>query len=84
MTIYRCWNPDTGDMDDGRDFKDEGPELAATEFARWYDARSCEYGYATAGGEVALAVDGVEIGRYRVTGEQDIVYMARVVKGART
>lgn len=84
MTIYRCWNPDTGDMEDGRDFEDSAAEYAAEEFARWYDARSCEYGYATAGGEVAVAVDGVEIARCRVTGEQHIVYRARAVKGERT
>ena len=84
MNTYRCWNPDTGDMEDGKDFNYPDAAWAATDFARWYDAKSCEYGYATNGGDVAVAVDGVEIGRYRVTGEQDIVYMARVVKGART
>lgn len=84
MSTYRCWNPDTEDMEDGKDFDVGCPEYAATDFARMYDQRSCEYDYATNGGEVAVAVDGVEIGRYRVTGEQDIVYSARAAQGGET
>ena len=81
MNTYRCWNPDTGDADDGKDVRASDSEHAAITFARWYDSASADYGYATNGGTVAVALDGVEIERWAVTGEQDIVYSARAAQG---
>ena len=81
MIRYRCWDPDTGEYEDGRDIVAVDPEYAAIKFARLYDQRSADYGYAKDGGEVAVAFEGVEIARFRVTGEQDIVYTARQIPG---
>jgi len=81
IRMWRCWNPDTGDADDGKSVEAFDAELAATTFARWYDAKSADYIYANDGGIVAVACDGVEIGRYRVTGEREIVYTARAAQG---
>ena len=76
---YRCWNPDTGDADDGRDVIGVDVEDAAETFARWYDAKSADYIYATDGGLVAVRLDHTtEVFTLRVTGEQCISYRARV------
>lgn len=81
MNLYQCWNPDTGDAEDAKEVWASDPDAAAIAFARWYDAKSADYVYATNGGIVLVTRGGSEVGRYRVTGEQDIVYSARAAQG---
>jgi hypothetical protein len=59
---FRCWIPDNGDEEDGKDIDSYDAQSAACEYVRWYKSKSCEYPVAS-GGEADVCVrskDGVE------------------------
>lgn len=81
MPVYRCWNPEHGDEDDGWDVDAPAADRAVRRFAEWYDTKSSEYPYANNGGTVCVRLSNGLVARYTVTGERSITYYSRLVDG---
>ena len=79
---YQVWCPEKGDTEaDGRTFEAFDPELAAVDWADWYDDWSADY--TIVGGTDAtvwVRDEKGEILHFTVSGRMERAYRSRVVR----
>jgi hypothetical protein len=81
MTKFRCWIPDNGGREDGKDIEAYDASGAAVMFMEHYEARNFEYTVASGGEEtVAVAEGDGETEMYTVWGEARPAYYARIAQ----
>lgn len=77
--LWRCWDPELGDEEDGEDYRAYNPEIAAEAFAQAQcsDDADCYQIYADESREIRVKGADGEVKSFEVSGEPSFTFHAR-------